>query len=250
VSALIRVTAAEWVKLRTVRSTWWFAIGALATMILVAVSNADSDHGDLVAKHAPHASVEAASETIVAAGWLLMIFGALGMLVATSEYATRSIMVTLACVPSRGRLMLAKTAVVLLSVFAAGTLIAAIGVACSAPLLHEFADVDAAQLSGQILAIGVQLALTAVLSLGLGVLIRRTAGALTILFVLLFIVPELLGVLAEVLHADFFNTLADYLPNVAGDRFMHGDALWGLVGAGWAATAVLGAVWVLRKRDA
>ena len=241
---------AEWVKLRTVRSTWWFAGGALVTMVLVAASNADSDRGALRASGAPHGSVEAASEAITAAGWLLVIFGALGLLVATSEYATRSIMVTLACVPSRGRLMLAKTAVVLLSVFAAGTVIAAIGVASSAPLLREFADVDAAQLTGQIIAIGAQLALTAVLSLGLGVLVRRTAGALTILFVLLFIVPELLGLLADVLHADIFNTVANYLPNAAGDRFMHGEVLWGLVGVGWAAAAVLGAIWALRKRDA
>ncbi|MFG1609255.1 hypothetical protein [Actinoplanes sp. NPDC049265] len=242
--------AAEWVKLRSVRSTWWFAAGALATMILVAASNADSDHGGLVAKHAPPASVDAASEAIVAAGWLLVIVGALGMLVATSEYATRSIMVTLACTPSRSRLMLAKTAVVLLTVFAAGTVIAAIGVASSAPLLREFADVDAAQLFGRIVAIGAQLALTAVLSLGLGVLIRRTAGALTVLFVLLFIVPELFGVLADVFHVEVFNTLGGYLPNVAGDRFMHGEPLWGLVGAGWAAASVVGAIWVLRRRDA
>ena len=216
-----RAAAAEWLKLRSVRSTWWFAGGALLLMLLVAGLEADSLARDLRAGGGEPGSVEATSTAVTAAAWVRVVLGSLGMLVMTSEYATRSIVVTLACVPSRSRLLLAKTAVVGGAVLAAGVLIAALAVAVSAPVLGEYADFDPAQAVGRVLAIGVQLALIAVLALGLGVLIRRSAGTLTVLFVLLLVLPEVLQALADVLDADVFATLADYTPGPAA-RPVHG----------------------------
>jgi ABC-2 type transport system permease protein len=249
-SALGRVAAAEWLKLRSVRSTWWFAGGALLLMLAVAGLDADGMARELRAGGAEPGSVEAASTTVTAAAWVRFVLGSFGMLAMTSEYATRSIVVTLACTPSRTRLLLAKTGVVGAAVLVAGVLMAALGVAVSTPLLGEYGDFDPAQVAGRVLAAGVQLALIAVLALGLGALIRRSAGTITVLFVLLLVLPEVLHQLAELFDAGFLATAAGYTPAPAGDRLMAGEPGFGLVLAAWGAAAVAAAVWALRTRDA
>jgi ABC-2 type transport system permease protein len=250
VTAVSRAVAAEWLKLRSVRSTWWFAGGALLLMLLVAALDADSMARDLQAQGGEPRSVEATSSAVSATAWVRFVLGSFGMLAMTSEYATRSIMVTLACTPSRTRLLLSKAAVVGAAVLVAGVLIAALGVAASAPLLGEYGDFDHRQVAGQVLAIGAHLALIAVLALGIGALIRRSAGTITLLFVLLLVLPEGVQELSEILDAGFLATVADHTPAPAGDRFMTGEPAFGLVLAAWGAAAVAAATWALRMRDA
>lgn len=249
-NGLARSAAAERLKLRSVRSTWWFAGGALLLMLLVAGLEADSTARDLQADRGEPGSVDAASAAVTASAWVRVVLASFGMLAVTSEYATGSIAVTLACTPSRARLLLAKAAMVGAAALAAGVLIAALAVAVSAPLLGEYGDFDAGRVAGQVLAMGAHLALFAVLALGLGTVIRRSAGTLTVLFVLMLVLPEVLQVFTEVLDAGFVATAADYTPAPAGDRFMALEPAFGLVLGGWAVAAVAAAVWVLRARDA
>ncbi|MCA2227613.1 hypothetical protein [Nonomuraea aurantiaca] len=246
-NALARAAAAEWLKLRSVRSTWWFAGGALLTMLLVAALEA-KDTAVFLRKHG--LPVEPVSSVVEGLDWVQLIFGSLGMLAVTSEYATRSIMVTLACTPSRTRLVLAKVAVVGATTFLAGGLVSVLGVAASAPVLRRYWEFDAGQVTGRILAIAAYLALVAVLALGLGTLIRRSAGALTMLFALLYVLPIGLQGLATSLNAEFLNTLAAYTPMPVGERFIAGEAASGLVLTAWAAVVVAAGLWVMRERDA
>ncbi|MFG1686439.1 hypothetical protein ACGFNP_40175 [Nonomuraea sp. NPDC049269] len=246
-TALTPAAAAEWLKLRSIRSTWWFAGGALLTMLLVAVMEAEDTAGFLRRQGQP---VEPVSSVLAAVEWVQLIFGAFGMLAVTGEYATRSIVVTLACTPSRTRLLLAKTAVVGAATLAAGGLIAALGVASSAPLLRKYWEFDLGQVTGRILAIAAYMTLIAVLALGLGTLIRRSAGTLTVLFALLYVLPTGLQGFASSLNAEFLNTVADFTPGPAGERFMAGDTAFGLVLIAWAVAAAVTGAWVMRGRDA
>jgi hypothetical protein len=216
-------------------------------MLVVAVLEAEDTAGFLRRQGRP---VEPVSSVLEGVGWVQLIFGALGMLVVTSEYATRSIMVTLACTPSRTRLLLAKTAVVGVAVFAAGGLVAVLGVVAGAPVLQKYWEFDAGQVTGRILAIAAYMALIAVLALGLGTLIRRSAGTIAVLFALLYVVPLVLQGVATSLNVEFLITVADFTPGAAGERFMAGDPAFGLVLTAWAAAAVTAGVWVMRKRDA
>jgi hypothetical protein len=216
-------------------------------MLLVAVLEAEDTAGFLRRQGQP---VEPVSSVLAGVEWVQLIFGSLGMLAVTSEYATRGIVVTLACTPSRTRLLLAKTAVVGAAVFAAGGLIAALGVAASAPLLQRYWEFDPGQVAGRILAMAAYMALIAVLALGLGTLIRRSAGTITVLFALLYVLPIGLQGLAATLDAEFLNTFASFTPGPAGERFMAGEPVSGLVLTAWAAAAVAVGVWVMRRRDA
>lgn len=96
---------------------------------------------------------------------------------------------------------------------------------------------------------GAFLAGLAVLSLGIGTLVRRTAGALAVLLHLLLMVPELLRLLSEKTGLAWIDTLGDWTPSPIGWRFMEGDlgAGWGLLA--WAMAAVVAGIGVLRARD-
>lgn len=246
-NALTRTAAAEWLKLRSIRSTWWFAGGALLTMLLVAVLEAQDTADFLRSQGKP---VEPVSSVLEGVEWVQLILGSFGLLAVTSEYATRGIVVTLACTPSRTRLLLAKTAVVGVAVFVTGGLVAALGTAAGAPLLQKYWEFDAGQTAGRILVIATYTALIAILALGLGTLIRRSAGTITVLFALLYVLPIGLQGIADSLGAEFLTTVASFTPGPVGKRFMAGESASGLVLAAWAAAAVAAGVWVMRERDA
>lgn len=231
---------AEAYKLVSVRSTWWFLGGATAVMLAVALS--EPDDGDPTTVLAVTAAVHALLY------YVQYILLALGVLVATNEFASRGITVTLACTPSRTRVMAARTLVVGTTLFTVGTAIAALGVGVAGARFDELGTMGA-QHAGQVVAMGLYLALLAVLGLGIGTLVRRTAGALAILVVLLLLVPELLGFAADRLSAPWLATFAEYTPSPAGWLLMSGQWEYAPVLAAWAAAAVGAGAWVLRARD-
>ena len=96
------VARMEWIKLRTLRSTWWaLAITAAggAVMAVVIGLNTISRNADLTNN--------------VLAGVIpgLLLIGVLGVLVITSEYTSGMIRATLAAVPRRPLLLAAKAGV-------------------------------------------------------------------------------------------------------------------------------------------
>lgn len=167
----------------------------------------------------------------------------------TSELATRSITVTFAATPSRGRVMVAKAVVTGIAGLVLGAAATALGVGTAAARHGEFPRVlgDAAE---QVAATGVYLGLLAVVSLGVGALVRRSAGALTCMFLLLLVVPEVLHLAAERFDAPFLDTFAGWTPAQAGWQLMSGQWEYVLVLVAWAVAAVAAGIGVLRSRDA
>ncbi|HJV14033.1 MAG TPA: hypothetical protein VJ625_09085, partial [Propionibacteriaceae bacterium] len=135
-ATLASTMAAEWWKLRSLRSTRWFLGGAALLMLLMAVL--ESNDGDPTRIQAVPVAMNAVSY------FVQYILAAFGMLTITSEFATRSITVTLVCTPSRARVMLAKTAVVGSVVFIAGALVTGLGVVAGATRFNELGDVGGA----------------------------------------------------------------------------------------------------------
>lgn len=233
--------AAEWHKLRSIRSTWWFLLGALLIMVLTTLLEADD--GD-------PGTVQAASVAVApVANFIQYVLGAFGALAITSEFATRSITVTFACTPSRTRVMVAKTLVVGGLVLAVGTAVAVIGVLLSATRFGELGMLDGLH-ALDALAIGTYLALLAVLALGIGTLVRHTAGTLAILVLLIVLVPEILRIISERFGLEWIRTIGDHTPAPVGYRLMGGEWQYGLVLMAWAAATVAAGIWALRARDA
>lgn len=237
----VSTASAEWLKLRSVRSTWWFLGGSLLIMLLLAV--AETNDGD------PTTSQGVGIAMNGIAYFVQFILAGMAVLAITSEFATRSIVTTFACTPVRTRVMVAKTMIIGAVVGISGVLLTLLVVTVSAIRFDE-AGTLSASLVGNVLAAGGYLATIAVLSLGFGALVRRTAGGLAIIVALLMLVPEVLGLLATRFNAPAFDTVADYTPAPAGYRFMAGEAEAGIILAGWIVAGIALGCWALRSRDA
>lgn len=97
------------------------------------------------------------------------------------------------------------------------------------------------------------LALAGMLGVALGWIVRSTAGALSALIGILWILPLIIGLLP----AGVGSSLLPYLPSSAGEAFstsLRGDLLAPWAGLGvlvaWVGLAFVGAALVLRRRDA
>jgi ABC-2 type transport system permease protein len=248
------VERAEFTKIRSVPSTGWSLLAAAALIVgfgilyaMVAVSHPRSDPATFDAAGAALAGVQLAQ---IAAG-------VLGALVITGEYATGSIRTTLTAVPRRGRVLAAKAAVVAVTTFAVSlpSAFAAflVGQRILAPP-HLDAALGEPGVLRAIIGSALYLTLVALLGLGLGVLLRNTAGAVATLFGLLFGLP----IAAGLLPAAVADHVDRYLPSSAGlavtfdGRDPSSLAPWTgfAVFALYTAAALALGAWRLRRTDA
>ena len=252
-----RVIRSEWTKLRSVPSTAWSLLAALGLVVgvgavysLLRVTRPPSDP----------AAVAAFDPTAVSlAGVQLaeLAIGVLGVLLVAGEYATGTIRVSLAAVPRRLPLLWGKAIV-----FALTTLVLCLPATLAAFLVGqsilsaEHLDISLSDPGVARAVVGSALFLSAVglLGLGLGALLRSTAGAVAGLFGLVF-GPQLL---AGLLPAAWSDRIYPYLPVPAGAAVANVQpdsvalAPWAGFGLFCLYTAVVLALaaWQLRRRDA
>ncbi|NDU78027.1 ABC transporter permease [Actinomadura sp. DSM 109109] len=246
--------AAEWTKLWSVRSTWWGLASAVALMAGMAFTLATSTVSNNT-NALPGDDLGVVSVSGVAVGALDMVqfvVLALAILAVTGEYATGSIRATLQWVPPRGRMLGSKAAVVAAVAFPLGAVLNAAGTVVAGPVLGRWGRLGTGEFAVDALQSGVYLALVSVLVLALGAMLRGTAAALTTAFLFLMVVPMLL---AGGDGTGLARRVSDSLPSSAGRYFMSGDGPYpqaaGLaILVAWTAAALVGAVVVLRRRDA
>jgi ABC-type transport system involved in multi-copper enzyme maturation permease subunit len=186
-----------------------------------------------------------------------LAIGVLGVLLMTGEYATGSIRVSLAAVPKRLELLWGKAITFGLTTLA--LCVPAVFVAFLAGqsiLSAENLDIGVGEPGVARAVLGSALFLTAVglLGLGLGGLLRNTAGGVAAVFGLLFAPQILVGFLPGSLSDHVYK----YVPAAAGQAVMFlkpdSDSLspWAGLGVFCLYTAVVLALaaWQLRRRDA
>ncbi|MCW6009188.1 ABC transporter permease [Micromonospora sp. CPCC 205371] len=236
---------AEWIKLWSVRSTWW----CLASSVLLMVACAWTLGNDFVhdlenpaeqAVRDTTATTMPLHEPLVMSA-LLAQFAvvAFAMLAMTGEYATGLIRSTLRAEPSRGRVLLAKVGVVGAVTFACGLLLGVAGLGAARLGLSDYAAVDGGAAVGAILRVAAYLTLVSAISVAMGAVLRGGVGTMGAVLVLL-VGPLLVS-----------GTLAEYLPGSAGATFLRdGTARDGVVLALWTAALLASAYATLRRRDA
>jgi ABC-2 type transport system permease protein len=244
-TVLGRAVAAEWTRMRTVRTTWWCLLTAAATVIglgtLIAVDEAGSP--DLPAFPA------------WVAGQYGMVMGQFALLVlvllaVTPEYASGMIGPTLQWTPRRGVLLAARVALPVLVVCAAGVLMALVADVATWLLAPEL-EMAVPGLVESLGRVAVVLAAGGMLTTGLGLLLRSTAGALAVTFALLLVLPLLLPAFG----IPWLAELAELLPGSGATSLLIGEpemstaAAVGLLAA-WAAAGVAVGGWSLLRRDA
>lgn len=256
------ILSSEWLKLRSVRSTR-YALGAAALMVVLGVAwtyyvGTIWEGRDPAAR----AVFRAAAPEEGFLPLLQISLAVLGVLAITSEYATGMIRTSLAAVPGRGRLLLAKAGVV-----AATTLVAAWAILLATYALSRLIagertmGFNSGSLAGDLpilLASGLSATVLALAWLGLGAVTRSTAVGVVSVVVLLFVMPGVVNYLPPPWNTRISSLLLPSLvPQIAGERISSrlGDgvlppAVALLVLLGYAAVAVAVGAVAISRRDA
>ena len=176
------VLRAEWIKLRTVRSTWATLAAALGLTLMVAILSA--------AQGIQRGGVTNLSALTGGIGAAALVFGALGVQAMGIEYRHATIRPTFTAVPRRWQVLLAKLAVVLLLVSVSAAGLVAVSWVIGITTVPGF-RVDA---TDQRLAIGliVFCAGMTVAGFGVGCIVRQPVAGVLGLLVDAFMVERLL----------------------------------------------------------
>jgi ABC-2 type transport system permease protein len=187
------VALMEWRKLRTVRSTWWMvAVFAAAMIGLAVLALSHENYGQLSA--ADRASFDPTHDCFI--GLLLgqLLLGTLGVLTMTTEFSSGMVRATFAAAPRRPLVLAAKAAVLGAVTLVAGEISAFAAFAAGQASLVGPAPHATLGQPGVLRAVamaGAYPALVALISLGIGAVVRHTAGAIGALVAVLFVLPLL-----------------------------------------------------------
>ena len=249
-----RLVQSEWIKLVSVRSTWWtvaatFVLGAGLSILLcwgnaewLASGDADESPGSFIT-------------------WGMMIAPVmaviLGALVVTTEYGTGMIRSTFAATPRRGMVLAAKMLVLGVVMFVVGTVTALAGYFGANPLLEN--EGIGLPLEGDVARAmygsGLFLAGVAVLTAAVGFVVRHTAATISIVLALLIVI----GNMVMLIPGDLGVWLMKLMPGNTGATIATPVSFNPELFEPWTGfavfvaeiAAVLGvAVWLVRRRDA
>ena len=252
---LPRVVRSEWTKLHSLRSsriTLLVAVGLVVGLglLIPLVSVTNWRPGTATAGY------DTVSRSLGGIYLAQLAFGVLGVLLITGEYTTGMIRATFAAVPKRLPVLWGKLGVFGATTLGLGTLaclVAFLGGQAIFASKHVDASLGDPGVLRAVLGAGLFLTGIGALGVGLGALVRNSAGAIATLTGLLFVVPVIVSVLPQ----SWSDAIGKYLPGNAGAAiiFTHPspDALgpWtglGVLGA-WAAAAIGLAAVMLVRRD-
>lgn len=179
---------------------------------------------------------------------------AFAVLLTAGEYTHRTVHASLTAVPRRGVFLTAKVAVGAGLVLATATVTAVVTLLATQAFMGRYAVTLATPGMLRItVAAALYPTLLAVVCMGVASMLRDQTAALSLLVPLFFLVSPVLELVPGL------QRVAVFLPDRAGQVALRlhersidvfGPAVGLLVLAAWAAAAVLGAWWLVRRRDA
>jgi ABC-2 type transport system permease protein len=250
------VARMEWQKLRTVRSTWYLLVVFAAAMIgLAALVLGRENYVQMSA--AGRASFDPAGHAFLGLVVGQLLLGTLGVLAITTEFSSGMICATFAAAPRRPLVLAAKAAVLGAVTLAAGEISVLAALFAGQAMLSAsapHATLDQPGVLRAVLMAGAYPALISLIGLGLGAIIRHTAGAVSALVGVVFALPVLLFALGSSIRntAQKFlpDTMRNSLASVRPVAHLLSPALtFGLLCV-YAIVALAAGAWALAGRDA
>jgi len=189
-ASLGRTVRSEWVKLSSIRSTWWTALamvvlGAGFTTIISGIAA-----GDIASGKSHDSPGEYITQGLIFSQISAVVIGAL---VVTSEYGTGMIRATLAATPVRSRVLAAKAIVVSGFLFVVGVVTAFLGYfGGNAFFRSEGVGISLGDehMLRSMFGAGLYMAGLGLLAGAIGLLVRHTAAAISIVLALVFIIGQ------------------------------------------------------------
>ncbi len=260
---LPQAVGAEWIKLRSVRSSTGMVLAAFAFSVLgtFLICGGSTTEGGSPG----HPGDNDIVRDSLAGVWLgQILFAVLAVLVVTSEYSTGTIRATFAALPRRRVVLAAKTVVTAVVVLVAGFLTAAACFLVGQSLLrgngfdyaggYPHASLTDGPALRAVAGSGLYLVGLALLALGVAAIVRHTAAAITVVLALMFVPPLATGVLPERL-SELVQKLSPMAGLAVQETVERPDSI--PIGP-WAGLAVLGAyalgtlvlaAWLIQRRD-
>jgi ABC-2 type transport system permease protein len=255
-----RLLRAEWTKLWSLRSTRWSLLAAFVAMAaggIISAAVSMTQWSQLSAHE--RATFDSIDTAVIGLNGAQLAIGVLGVLVVSGEYSTGMIHASLMAAPRRLPVLWAKIGVfaavtfVLMLLASAISFLAVQAIVSAHDQQHAIGDPGALRV-----VIGAALFLTvlAVMTIGIGALVRSSAGGIALFVGVLLIVR----LLARFLPSSIADSVEPYLPGYAGTTVAthtqfeqaHHLSTWGGLAlfCGYAALAVAAGAVVLMRRDA
>lgn len=253
-----RVTRSEWLKFRTLRSSWLTMALAIVSVpgigIAIAWSTAN-DWPNMRPREKLH--FDALADPLSGFNLAQLAVGVLAVMLIAGEYSGGMIRATLAAVPRRLPVLWAKVGVLttltlvtmvpaaVFTFFVSEHLLAVrhIGITWSTPNVPRI-----------VIGLGLYLTVVAALAMGIGAIVRNVAGGIGAFVGIILVLP----VIASALPQTWGDRINKWLPSNAGQALMSVSSdnttlsPWRgfLVFAGYAVAALIAAAILLRRRDA
>jgi len=255
----LRVIKAEWIKLRSLRSTWYMMASLFGVIVAFGLLSAAVATGDVSTAGGPpgFAGLSPVGTVLSGARFGVLLIAVFGVMVGAREYSSGLIRTTLAAVPSRLPVLLGKLTVfvaVVTPVIVSATIVAFLG----GTAILTGAGVASATWSdpgvaGAVIGTAGYLIGIGILGVALGMLFRGIGAGIGVLIGGILFVPTLLTALLP----DSWDSVLKYLPSNAGQAFTSVDGgasllgYWAGVGVfiAWVVLAVGAAAWSLKRRD-
>jgi ABC-2 type transport system permease protein len=248
------ILRSEWIKLRSLRSSWWsFGLIILIQVGITGIFVMAGLGGD-------GAPTSATVQDAIVSSTIGLMFGqlviaVLGVLVISGEYSTGQIRSSFMAVPARLPVLAAKSIVFAVTTFVVG-LVAVLLSYLVTILVFGFADVDSAPADASLwlalVGAAAYLVFIGLVSLGIGAILRSTAGGIAASLGLLLVVPTIF----QLIPAEWAAKVGTYLPGTAGQAlFSNGGGPFEpwqalLIMLGWVAAALAAASVLVKRRDA
>jgi ABC-type transport system involved in multi-copper enzyme maturation permease subunit len=254
-----RVMRSEWMKFRSLRSTLYTLLAAVALTIgigaLFSGVTASQYHTFSAADKATFSPI---STSLTGISFAVVAFGVLGVLLMSGEYSTGMIRSSLTAVPRRLPVLWGKLAVFAGAIFSVSLVTSFISFFVGQALLsshHLSVAITAPDALRSVIGAALYVTVAGMIGVALGGLLRNTAAGISTFAAAFFVIPPLTGLLP----ASVSDHLSQYLPSNAG------EALWGgtrgvtnvlspwtgfAVLCGYAVILIAGAAWRLRRADA
>ena len=216
-----RVVLSEWTKFVSLRSTLWsLGVGFLLTIafpiIFAVVTRTHRSHmspSDRAGRHPLDSALAGVNVGQLA-------FAVLGVLVITGEYSTGMIRSTFIAVPKRLPVLWAKLGVFAVVAFALMLPAVIVSFFASQAILagHHILQISfgASGVARSVVGGAIYVMLVGVFALGIGAIVRNTAGGIAAFAGILFVLPPLMNVLPT----SWNDAASPYLPLIAGQAVM------------------------------
>lgn len=213
------VVRAEAIKLLSLRSTWWTLGATVVVMAIFALAQAASLQ--MLADNPELGGTVLTGAEVVSGGYQfgMLVVAVLGVLAITGEYSSGMIRSTLTAVPTRLPVLAAKAVVLAVLTALVGAISLAASAAATLPLLtrHDLVPaLDAAQTWQVWVGMVYFLVAVALLSLGVGTILRNSSAAITTVLGLLLLLPMVL----PYIRLAWVQELTAYLPVSAATAFL------------------------------